>query len=178
MAGEVNNHVSIIRSVYAVCPNIDPAQCILALERPDNRWYHDYFFTRLRARIARKAAILPDKWDLKTLHSIKTIRELDHYYTAPDGGYTSASHYYDASGARHVLADIRIPTVIITAHDDPFIPSSMFNTPTIKNNPFIELMVTRYGGHCGFFQRRQSIEDNYWVENRLIGMISQCAGRN
>ena len=71
MAGEVNNHVSIIRSVYAICPNIDPAQCILALERPDNRWYHDYFFTRLRARIARKAAILPDKWDLKTLHSIK-----------------------------------------------------------------------------------------------------------
>lgn len=178
MAGEVNNHLSIVRNIYAVCPNIDPAQCILALERPGNRWYHDYFFTRLRARIGRKAAILPGKWDLATLQSIKTIRELDHYYTAPDGGYTSASHYYDVSGARHVLADIRIPTVIIAAHDDPFIPSSMFSTPNITNNPFIELMVTRYGGHCGFFQRRLSTEDNYWVENRLIGMISQRAGRD
>ena len=49
MAGEVNNHLSIVRNVYAVCPNIDPAQCVLALERPGNRWYHDYFFTRLRA---------------------------------------------------------------------------------------------------------------------------------
>jgi len=178
MAGEVKTHLSVVRNIYAVCPNIDPAQCILALERPGNRLYHNYFFTRLRARIRRKAAIFPDKWDLATLHSIKTIRELDHHYTAPDGGYTSASHYYDVSGARHVLADIRIPTVIITAHDDPFIPASMFRTPSIRNNPFIELIVTRYGGHCGFFQRRQATEDNYWVENRLIEMMSQRADRN
>ncbi len=178
MAGEVKNHLSVVRNIYAVCPNIDPAQCILALEHRGNRLYHDYFFTRLRARIKRKAAIFPGKWDITTLESIHTIRELDHHYTAPDGGYTSASHYYDVSGARHVLADIRIPTVIITTQDDPFIPSSMFSTSNITRNPFIELMITRYGGHCGFFQRHQSTEDNYWVENRLIEMISQHAGLN
>jgi predicted alpha/beta-fold hydrolase len=178
MAGEVKNHLSVVRGIYAVCPNIDPAQCILALERPDNRLYHDYFFTRLRERIRRKAAIFPDKWDFATLRSIKTIREIDHYYTAPDGGYASASHYYEVSGARHVLADIQIPTVIITSQDDPFIPSSMFSIPDIGNNPCIDLTITRYGGHCGFFQRRKSTEDNYWVENRLIEMILQHAGHN
>ena len=73
MAGEVKTHLSIVRNVYAICANIDPAQCVLALERPGNRLYHDYFFTRLRARIRRKAAILPGKWDLATLQSIKTI---------------------------------------------------------------------------------------------------------
>ncbi|HJR77259.1 MAG TPA: alpha/beta fold hydrolase [Nitrospiraceae bacterium] len=172
MAGETEALPSLT-GVFAVCPNIDPTQCIAALEHPTNRLYHDYFFKRLKARVIRKAALFPGKWDLTPLKSMKTVREFDEYYTAPDGGYGNAAQYYDLSGARHVLHKIQVPTVILTAQDDPFIPCSMFSIPAIAGNPFIDLVVTSSGGHCGFFQRRQSGEDYYWAENRLIEMISR-----
>jgi predicted alpha/beta-fold hydrolase len=172
MAGEVGETFPSLTGLFAVCPNIDPTQCIAALEQPRNRMYHDYFFTRLKARITKKAALFPGKWDLAPLKSMKTVREFDEFYTAPDGGYASAAQYYDRSGARHVLHNIRVPTVILTAQDDPFIPFGMFSIPAITKNPFIDLIVTRKGGHCGFFQRRQSHEDRYWAENRLIEMVS------
>jgi hypothetical protein len=178
MAGEIAETLPSLTGVFAVCPNIDPTQCIAALEQPRNRMYHDYFFTRLKARITKKASLFPGKWDLTPLKSMKTVREFDQCYTAPDGGYDSAAQYYDRSGARHVLHSIRIPTVILTAQDDPFIPCSMFSIPAIVQNPFIDLIVTSAGGHCGFFQRRQSHEDRYWAENRLIEMVfNNCRRR-
>lgn len=172
MAGEMMTPLPSLSGVFAVCPNIDPTLCIAALERPGNRLYHDYFLKRLKSRILKKAALFPGQWNLAALRSIRTIREFDEIYTAPDGGYAGAAQYYDLSGARHVVGAIRVPTVIITALDDPFIPFTMFDTPAIATNPFIELIVTDKGGHCGFFQCRQRHEDNYWVENRLIDMIS------
>ena len=171
MAGEAAETIPSLVGVFAVCPNIDPTQCIAALEQPGNRLYHDYFFKRLKARIRKKAALFPGHWDIAPLRSMRTVREIDECYTAPDGGYQSAAHYYDSSGARHVLGAIRVPTVIITAQDDPFIPYTMFDIPAIAANPFIELILTGSGGHCGFFQCRRSYEDYYWAENRLIEMI-------
>jgi predicted alpha/beta-fold hydrolase len=172
MAGEITAPIPSLSGVFAVCPNIDPTQCIVALERPGNHLYHDYFLKRLKSRVIRKADLFPGQWDLAALRSIRTIREFDELYTAPDGGYANAAQYYDLSGARHVVGAIRVPTMIITAKDDPFIPHAMFDTPAIAANPFIELVLTAKGGHCGFFQRRQRYEDYYWVENRLIEIIS------
>lgn len=173
MAGETAGTLPSLTGVFAVCPNIDPTQCIAALERPTNRMYHDYFFKRLKARILRKAALFPGRWDLTPLRSMRTVREFDEFYTAPDGGYECAAQYYELSGARHVLRNIRVPTVIITARDDPFIPPGMFEIPPITANPFISLIMTDSGGHCGFFQCRQRHEDHYWAENRLVEMISR-----
>ena len=51
------------------------------------------------------------------------------------------------------LHKIAVPTVIITAQDDPFIPVSMFDIPAIRHNPNISTIISRYGGHCGFFQK-------------------------
>ena len=172
MAGEVADSIPSLISVFGISPNIDPTQCIAALERPSNKLYHDYFLRRLKARLVKKAALFPQHWDLAPLRSITSIREFDNIYTAPDGGYSNATQYYDASGARHVLANIRVPTIIISAQDDPFIPSTMFDLPAIRTNPFIHLVITRHGGHCGFFQRRQDNEDHYWVENRLIELVT------
>ncbi|WP_447603791.1 YheT family hydrolase [Nitrospira sp. Nam80] len=172
MAGEITAPMPSLSGVFAVCPNIDPTQCIAALERPGNRLYHDYFLKRLKSRVIRKAELFPGQWNLAALRSIRTIREFDELYTAPDGGYANAAQYYDLSGARHVLGAIRVPTVIITAKDDPFIPHTMFDTSAIAANPFIDLVLTAKGGHCGFFQCRQRHEDYYWVENRLIEIIS------
>lgn len=170
--GEMGRSEPALAGTVAVCPNIDPTRCVLELERPGNWIYHRHFLTELKARLRRKAALWPGKWDLNGLERIARISEFDDRYTASDGGYRDAADYYDRSGARHVLDRIAVPTTIITAQDDPFIPYSMFVTPLIQQHSYIRLIAPAHGGHCGFFQTRQVGEDRYWVENRIIEIVT------
>ncbi len=172
-AGEMGRSAPALAGVVAVSPNIDPTQCVTALEHPSNWLYHGHFLSRLKARMRRKAALFPGVWDLSPLDAMKTITQFDAAYTASDGGYQDVVDYYDRAGARHVLQQIAVPTLIITAQDDPFIPAVMFDTPAISHNARITLAMVRYGGHCGFFQQRHTGEDRFWAENRILEWLSQ-----
>jgi hypothetical protein len=170
-AGEIGSSEAALAGAIVVCPNIDPTQCAKALEEPRNWLYHYHFLTKLKARMRRKAALFPGRWNLTGLDRIRMISEFDDRYTAPDGGYASGADYYDRAGARHVLEKIAVPTIIITSQDDPFIPYSMFSLAAIHQNPHIRLAASRYGGHCGFLQQYRQDEDRFWVENRIIESI-------
>ncbi len=171
-AGEMGGSEPALAGVVAVSPNIDPTQCVAALEQPRNWIYHWHFLSRLKARIRRKARLFPGKWDLAPLRSMETITQFDDCYTARDGGYVNGADYYDRAGARHVLHEISVPTLIITAHDDPFIPASIFDTPAIRHNPNIAMVMPHYGGHCGFFQKCRPGEDRFWAEHRIMALLS------
>ena len=170
-AGELHMSEPAFSGVVAVCPNIDPMQCAEALEQLRNWIYHRHFLSRLKARLRRKAALFPGKWDLTELDRIAWISEFDDRYTAPDGGYRNGADYYDRAGARHVLDSIAVPTLIITAQDDPFIPYSMFTVPQIQRHPKIRVVAPRHGGHCGFFHWSHNGEDSYWAENRIVDFL-------
>ncbi|MDH5575704.1 MAG: alpha/beta fold hydrolase [Nitrospirota bacterium] len=171
LAGELGSSLPSLRGVAAVCPNIQPAACVCALQRPSNWIYHQYFLKSLKAKLHKKAQLYPGQWDLSRLSSIQTMWEFDEVYTAPDGGYRNAADYYDKTAARNKLSAITIPTLIITAQDDPFIPYDMFADPALQSNPCIRLLATAHGGHCGFFQQRHLPEDPFWAENRIIDWI-------
>lgn len=177
-AGEMGENQPALAGVAAVCPNINPTVCARALEMPRNWIYHRHFLTELKARLRRKAALLPGKWDLAGLDAIERISDFDDRYTASDGGYQSGADYYDRAGARHVIASIAVPTLIITAQDDPFIPYSMFTAPSIERHPLIQLVAPRHGGHCGFFQRNRKGEDAFWAENRIVDFLQEGTARD
>ncbi len=172
-AGEAGSSDAVLAGAIAVCPTIDPPQCIEALEQPRNWMYHRRFLVKLKARLRRKAALFPGKWDIKELDGIDRMSDFDDRYTAPDGGYASGTDYYNRTGAHHVLASITVPTLIITAQDDPFIPYSMFTKPLIQRHPKIRMIAPRHGGHCGFFHRARNGEDPYWAENRIVDFLQE-----
>jgi predicted alpha/beta-fold hydrolase len=171
-AGELGGAQPALKGVVAVCPNIDPATCTAALIEPGNWLYNRHFVRRLKARLTRKAALFPGKYDLSHLATIRTLLDFDEAYTAPAGGYRSAADYYEQTGARHVLGVIAVPTLIITAQDDPFIPYWIFDVPALQKNPHIRLAAPTHGGHCGFIQQRMPGEDRYWAENRLLDFVT------
>ena len=173
-AGELGDTQPALKGVIAVCPNIDPATCTAALMRPRNWLYHRHFVHGLKARLRRKAPLFPGKYTLSGLISIRTLLEFDEAYTAPHGGYRSAADYYEQTGARHVLGAIAVPTLIITAQDDPFIPCRIFDVSALQKNPHIRLVAPAYGGHCAFIQRRVPDEDRYWAENRLVDFVREA----
>jgi uncharacterized protein len=168
MAGEVQASFAPLKGVMAVCPNIDPAACVEALEQRSNWIYHRHFLTSMQARLRRKATLFPRRFDVTELSSIRSLRAFDDAYTAPDGKFLNAADYYERVGARHVLQQIAVPALIMTAHDDPFIPYRIFNSPALRSNSCIHFIAPEHGGHCGFIQRLHSEEDVFWAENRLI----------
>ena len=171
LAGQLGAELSIVQGVIAVCPNIHPAACVEALQQQRNWVYHHIFLSGLKARVQRKARMFPGKFDLSKLSKIKTLWEFDDTYTAPDDGYKDAADYYEKSGARHVLGNIRVPCLIITAQDDPVVPYDTFKIDAMDVNPLIKFLAPQYGGHCGFLQEPQPKEDVYWAENRMIEFV-------
>jgi predicted alpha/beta-fold hydrolase len=71
-----------------------------------------------------------------------------------------------------VVDRIRIPALILTADDDPFVPSSQFGEPAVRNNPNIVVRVERNGGHCGFVGEAVNGSDGYWAEDTAVEFIA------
>jgi hypothetical protein len=158
-----------VASLAAVSPALDLARCADALHQPQNVIYEWNFLYGLKKRLRRKARLFPDRYDPSALARARSVREFDDLYTGPHCGFGSADGYYSQCSALRVVAGIRLPTLVIAAEDDPFIPIESFRQAVLTENPNITLVVTRYGGHVGFLAgRRPPGEDRYWAENRVL----------
>ena len=163
---------ALLRAVCAVSPVMDLARCVDALERKQNFVYQWNFVRGLRARMRRKDACHPGRFDLSQLSSTWTVRAFDDRYTAPFFGFGNAANYYHQASALRVVDRISVPALIITSADDPFVPPEPFQDPAVTGNPNIRLVLTKHGGHCAFLAAGNSRSDGYWAEDRIIEFAS------
>jgi predicted alpha/beta-fold hydrolase len=157
-----------LASICAVSPTLDLARCVDALERRSNFVYQWNFVRNLKARMRRKAATFPGEFPLAPLRRVWTVRGFDEAYTAPHHGFRDAADYYYRASALRVVGRIRVPTLIITAEDDPFVPDVPFRDPDVTGNPWITLVVTPHGGHCAYLERADGDYDGYWAEREIM----------
>lgn len=168
MAGELGAAAPpALRGVCAICPTLDLSACVDAIAQPGNWLYQRHFVRALKARLRRKARLFPGQFERNGLRRVRTVREFDDVITAPHSGYRDAVDYYDRASALRVLAGIAVPTLILTAQDDPVVPFSSFATPEIAANPRIELVAPQSGGHCAFISSSRGSE-RYWAEARIV----------
>ncbi len=168
MAGELGGAApQALRGVCAVCPSLDLVACTDALSEPQNMLYQRHFVHRLKARLRRKARLFPGRFRLNVLDGVRTVREFDNAITAPHGGYRDAADYYQRASAARVLRQVSVPTLIVTAKDDPLVPFRLFEASGIDGNPHITLVAPDHGGHCGFISRAGGW-GRYWVETRVV----------
>jgi uncharacterized protein len=168
MAGELGTAAPReLRGICAVCPTLDLAACVDAIERPEN-WLYQFRFVRdLKSRMRRKAKLFPGQFELNGLSSVRTLREFDEAITAPCSGYRSAADYYEQASAMRVVRGIAVPTLILTSKDDPVVPFESFGASEIAGNPQIRVAATEFGGHCAFISRSKGPE-RYWAEARVL----------
>jgi predicted alpha/beta-fold hydrolase len=160
-----------LRAVCAVSPALDLEACVRAIERRSNFPYQWNFVRNLKGRMRRKAAAFPNDWDLTKLGRIWSIRAFDEHYTAPHHGFQGASDYYHRASAMRVIDRIQLPSLIITAEDDPFVPPEPFSDPKVTSNPHITTIVTAHGGHCGFVAEANGY-DGYWAERAIVAFAA------
>jgi predicted alpha/beta-fold hydrolase len=168
MAGEYGDAVpKALRGVCVVCPAMDLGACADALERPDNFFYQRHFVKGLMARYARKAKLFPGHYPRNGFGAVRSVREFDDKITAPQFGFRDAQDYYDEVGAKKVVAQVRVPMLMITAQDDPFVPYELFLRADPGQNRAIEYVTPEHGGHCGFISNRIGAE-RFWAEQMIV----------
>ncbi len=151
LAGEYGDDApKEVLAACAVSPSIDlQASAQLILKR-SNWLYQQDFVRRLKHRLRVKHKLFPGQYDISGLSSVKTLREFDDRYTSRAHGFDGADDYYYRASSIRVIDKIRIPTLIIHAEDDPFIPFAPMRDPVVANNPYILLVATKKGGHVAF----------------------------
>lgn len=173
MAGELGTHAPPeLRALSAVAPALDLAASADAIAWPRNFLYEWHFLRGLKRRLHRKARLFPGRYALDRLRGMRTLREFDDAITAPCSGYRDAVDYYFRASAIRVAAQIRVPTLILTAQDDPFVPFASFGDPSVTANRHITFVAPPHGGHCGFISRHGG-EERFWAEARVVEFCQQ-----
>jgi len=168
MAGEYGAAAPrALRAVCAICPALDLAACADALNKGENYFYQRHFVQGLMARYTRKAALFPKIYSQDGFGKIRSVREFDDAITAPSFGYRDAQEYYETASARKVVGQVRVPMLMITAQDDPFVPYESFLAALVTENPGIRFVAPEHGGHCAFISRHGGAE-RFWAEARVV----------
>ncbi len=175
LAGEYGaNAPSELIAACAVSPPIDLASAVVMLDQRGNRVYRWNFLWNLKRRIHRKRAVFPDRFSTRGLYRVRSLRRFDDLYTAPDAGFRDALEYYEHASPIQVVARICVPTFILSALDDPFIPAEPFRDARITGNPHINTLLTEHGGHCAFLTEPCADHDGYWAEWKVVEFVREA----
>jgi predicted alpha/beta-fold hydrolase len=162
LAGELGDGAAQwIRAVCAVSAPLDLAACAARIHEPDNWIYERRFVKRMRERLRATGRYRPEQYE-----SLRTVFDIDDRITAPSFGFGNAANYYATQSSRQFLPKIRVPTLLVQAKDDTFIPFRVFEG--LPENPRVTLVVTEHGGHLGFIARGRS---RFWLDDALMDWI-------
>lgn len=168
LAGEyAENPPAEVVGICAVSPSVDLRASTLHMNLRRNWIYQQDFLRRLKNRIRRKKKLFPDLYDISGIGDIHSIEEFDDRFIAPAFGFADARDYYAKASSLPLIRFIRIPTLIIHAEDDPFIPFAPLRDPSVAANPHVILIAPERGGHVAFLSANAG-EDRFWAENRLV----------
>ncbi|KAA2239974.1 alpha/beta fold hydrolase [Chitinophaga agrisoli] len=160
----------LIHSAVALSVPCDLKDSSGELEKPHNTIYMRRFIRDLGYKLQLKAQRFPDMILLDNYHTIKTFRQFDDQYTAPIHGFPDALTYWERCSSKPFLKDIRVPTLLINALDDPFLGKGCFPYAEAEASPWFYLETPSYGGHVGFVTFGEA---GYWSEKRALKFIQE-----
>jgi len=153
--GEQGEAARWLAACAAISAPMDLVACGQALS---DTWagrhlYSRYFLRSMRQKLQEKAQRFPGTIDVLRLAQLKTLRDFDDYYTAPMHGYRDVLDYWAQASSLPVLRAIAVPTLVLNARDDPFVPA-----PCLPGSRDASAQVLLHqparGGHVGFVTGR------------------------
>jgi len=164
-----SSHPDQVKAAAVISPLVDLSASWKILEKPSNCVLQHHMVTSLKRRVRQGLPSLDGFVDQETLSRVRTFRQFDELYTAPLAGFRDALDYYEKASAFPHLKNIRLPTLLLHALDDPLLPAEPLLAPEVRSNPSIEVVLTQRGGHVGFIAKDdQGDLDRFWAENRVI----------
>jgi uncharacterized protein len=134
------------------------------------RVYDRSFLSSLRRKAFAKLSRYPDLFDAKRLARAKTVYDFDDAVTGPVHGFASAHDYYEKSSSLRFLPSVRVPTLLLSSSDDPFLPREVLSrvAATAAANPALTMEFHNSGGHVGFVAGARPWRPFYYAEWRVF----------
>ncbi len=156
-----------VHRVATVSPPIDLSACVQYLGSSLVGRIYDKNFTKWLIRQVKDSPQWREDVPLaKNIRAAQRVIHFDEMYTAPAAGYRDAAHYYSQASAAPLVKNITTPTLLVISRDDPMIPFETYET--LEVGPSVEMVVTEYGGHLGFYGTRGVDPDPNWIDWRLM----------
>jgi predicted alpha/beta-fold hydrolase len=167
--GEPNVHPAVTKVVTLSVPVNLHTSC-LEIAKPSNWIYSQRFLRSLKKKVFEKAKIRKDL-KIENLAKIKTLMEFDDHFTGPVHGFRDALDYYTTCSAIHFIQNIKVPTLVVNALNDPFLSPDCYPGERFKDHPFVKFEFPGHGGHVGFALFNQN--GLYWSEIRALAFIEE-----
>lgn len=160
-----------VARVIAVSTPCDLESGALKLEESTNRIYQWRFVAGLKRKIRMKCRRFPERLRWEDFRAITTVREFDERYTAPVHGFRNARDYWRRCSCRPLIAAITVPTLILSAADDPFLAPGCYPWKEAQGNARVRLRVPDKGGHVGFVGF--AADGLYWHERVAVEFLDE-----
>jgi predicted alpha/beta-fold hydrolase len=155
-----------LRQAIAVCPVLDPEHTLEALEH--GLWiYRNYFVLKWRKSLLKKHRAWPDMYELDELIARRDLTRMTEHLILKYSEYDDLRSYlrgYAIVG--DALRGLAVPSRIVTALDDPIIPST--DLTRLAESPHLRITATEQGGHCGFME---SLGAETWADRCIHALI-------
>jgi len=140
---------SVIDRAAVVSAPLDLMAAGDALERGFSMNYTRHFLATLKRTALAKLQRFPGLYDADRVRASKTLRDFDNVVTAPIHGFRDTDDYWTRASSKPWLARIEVPTLVLNARDDPFLPQEALPSQA-EVSPSVTLEFTDRGGHVGF----------------------------
>lgn len=162
---------ALVSRAAAVSAPLDLPAAGRALDRGLNRaLYTKMFLSTLKPKSLAKLEAFPGLFDAARVGAARTFREFDDLVTAPLHGFRDVEHYWSTAASGPWLEHIRVPTLVLNARNDPFLPEHALLAAARKAAQCVMLEFPRTGGHVGFlsgpFPGRHA-----WLPQRLFRFL-------
>lgn len=168
---ETQGLASVVGAGMAVNPPIDLERCVTSLTSPLQRQYDRYFVKLLMDQIRQMPGGLPHEIAEKRPRG---LFEFDDRYTAPVSGFGTAHNYYAQSSSKPLLGEIRHPTLLMTANDDPLVNCQVYDD--VQASQSVQVLRVSGGGHLGYLATRHSSgeslqRDRRWMDWQVVEWV-------
>lgn len=164
---------SQVVAAAAISVPFDLARGSRYLQHGFSRLYERYFLRSLRMKALGKAARFPGSLDPAAIGRARTLWDFDDLVTAPINGFVNAKDYYDKSSSLRWLSRVRVPTLLLNAADDPFLPPAVLDEvrDIAQTNHALHVEFVAKGGHVGFISGVVPWRPTYYAESRAMEFL-------
>jgi len=140
---------SPLRAAATICAPLDLKRTCEHMQRPRNWLYHNYILADIKKETLAEGGALSAE-EREIIRSVRSVREYDDRFIAPRYGFRDVDDYYELCAPLNYMPEVRVPTMVLAAADDPWIPAEYYRDFKWSDNPFLLSVMAEGGGHLGF----------------------------
>ena len=160
------------QTAVAVSVPFSLAACADRLASGASRLYQWHLVRSMQARFTAKFGRGDNLLGVKDVRTLDSFWRFDDAVTAPLHGFRDVDDYYARASCAQFLGGIAVPTLVLHAEDDPFVPAYAIPKAT-ELGAAVRLELAAHGGHVGFITGNTPGRARYWLEPRIIGHLNE-----